>query len=168
MISREHALTLARYNRWMNEKLYAACAGLSDAERKAERGAFFGSIHRTLNHLLVGDLIWLSRFTGSSREGLHIDRPLHDAHEALQVHRCQTDEALIAFAGGLRPEWLAADFEVHSSAYGVYRRPAWLFVIHLFNHQTHHRGQITTLLSQQGIDIGATDLPVLPWHDSQA
>lgn len=168
MISREHALTLARYNRWMNDKLYAACGQLSDEQRKAERGAFFGSIHRTLNHLLVGDLIWLARFTGGSRDGLHIAQPLHEDHAALAAHRRQTDEALIAFAGTLTPEWLAADFEIHSSAYGVYRRPAWLFVTHLFNHQTHHRGQITTLLSQQGIDIGATDLPVLPWPEPTA
>lgn len=165
MISREHAATLARYNRWMNGKLYAACERLSDEQRKAERGAFFGSIHRTLNHLLVGDLIWLSRFTGSSREGLHIARPLHEDHAALAAQRRQTDEALIAFADQLTPDWLAADLEVHSTR-GVYRRPAWLLVTHLFNHQTHHRGQITTLLSQQGIDIGATDLPVLPELDA--
>jgi len=162
MISREYASTMARYNRWMNGKVYAACAGLTDDARKADRGAFFGSIHRTLNHLLVGDLIWLSRFTGGSREGLHIGQPLHDSFDALRAHREQTDATLLAFADGLTPERLRADLEITSTAHGVFSRPTWVFVSHLFNHQTHHRGQITTLLSQLGIDIGATDLPVLP------
>lgn len=162
MISREYAVTMARYNRWMNGKIYAACAGIADAERKADRGAFFGSIHRTLNHLLVADLIWLSRFTGGSREGLHIGQPLHEDFEALRAHREQTDTALLTFADGLTPEWLHADVEISSTAHGVFSRPGWVFVSHVFNHQTHHRGQVTTLLSQLGIDIGATDLPVLP------
>lgn len=162
MISREYASTMARYNRWMNGKVYGVCAGLSDGERKADRGAFFSSIHRTLNHLLVGDLIWLSRFTGGSREGLHIGQPLHEEFEALRAHREQTDAALLAFAEGLSPEWLAADLEITSTAHGAFSRPGWVFVSHVFNHQTHHRGQITTLLSQLGIDVGATDLPVLP------
>ena len=162
MITREYALTMARYNRWMNGKVYAACAGLADDVRKADRGAFFGSIHRTLNHLLVADLTWLSRFTGSARDGLHIGAPLHEDFEALRRHREQTDAALLAFADGLTPAWLSTDIEITSTAHGVFRRPAWVFVSHVANHQTHHRGQITTLLSQLGIDIGATDLPVLP------
>ena len=63
MIAPAYCQLMARYNRWMNERLYALCAGLDDDERKRDRGAFFGSIHGTLNHLLWGDRMWLGRFT---------------------------------------------------------------------------------------------------------
>lgn len=163
MITREHAQLMAEYNRWMNAKLYAAAATLTDAERKADRGAFFKSIHGTLVHLLVADLAWYYRFTGQSLDGL----PDEAARCADFVHLCArrvaVDADLEAWAATLQADWLAADFTYYSAAYAAqFTRPAWLLVAHLFNHETHHRGQITTLLSQLGIDIGATDLLVLP------
>lgn len=154
---------MAAYNRWMNGKLYACAAQLSDAQRKEDRGAFFKSVHGTLNHLLYGDLAWLYRFTGRSLDGLDPAAGLYDDFERLQQRRLELDAELSDWAANLTPQWLAADFTYYSQAYAAhFTRPAWLLVVHLFNHETHHRGQITTLLSQLGVDVGATDLPVMP------
>jgi uncharacterized damage-inducible protein DinB len=116
----------------MNERLYELCAGLPDTERQRDRGAFFKSVHSTLNHLLYGDRAWMSRFTGRD-------------------------------LGWREP----ADELTYTRIDGRTRTlPAWLLVAHMFNHQTHHRGQLTTLLSQLGVDPGATDLPWLPGTSS--
>ena len=163
MIDRDHARLMARYNQWMNAKLYDGCASLDDAARKEDRGAFFKSIHGTLNHLIYADIIWLKRFTGGSLDGLDPDAGPFDDFDALRARRVALDAELLAWIETLTPEWLAADFSYYSMAYkGRFTRPAWTLVVHLFNHSTHHRGQITTLLTQRGVDIGATDLPLLP------
>lgn len=163
MITSTYCALMARYNQWMNRKLYAACAQLSDAQRKQDRGAFFGSIHGTLNHLIYGDTAWMRRFSGRPLDGLHPRMEFHPELEALRAMRDIFDQEIIAWAEQLSPEWLAADFTYTSMADGTTRtRPAWVLVTHLFNHQTHHRGQITTLLSQFGIDVGVTDLPAMP------
>ncbi|ADZ69982.1 DinB family protein [Polymorphum gilvum] len=153
----------AAYNFWMTNKLYATCGQMSDAERKADRGAFFRSIHSTLNHLLFGDRIWMGRFTGRSHEhrGMGVDI-YDDFGELEQAHRAMAAE-IEAFAAGLTPEWLAGTLRwTNTTGTRTLERPRWLLVSHLFNHQTHHRGQITTLLSQSGLDIGVTDLPFMP------
>lgn len=168
MITSQHAQTMARYNRWMNDKVYAASDKLSDAERKADCGAFFKSIHATLNHLLWADYIWLGRFTKDTP--LEKDYPkvtlgteLHAEWAALRAARSAMDEDILAWAASLDPVWLASNFSWYSGITKSMRtRPAWLLVTHLFNHQTHHRGQVTTLLSQQGIDPGDTDLFLMP------
>lgn len=163
MITREHAQLMAEYNRWMNAKLYAAAATLTDAERKADRGAFFKSIHGTLVHLLVADLAWYYRFTGRSLDGLRAEAARCEDFAHLCARRAAVDIEIEAWAATLTPDWLAADFTYYTMADGAkYTRPAWLLVTHLFNHETHHRGQVTTLLTQLGVDVGATDLPVLP------
>lgn len=168
MISPEYAQLLARYNRWMNEKIYAASEQLSDAERKADLGAFFKSIHSTLNHLVWGDAMWLGRFT----KGTTLERAMpttsanvdvHADWDALKVARIALDEELIVWAGSLDTTWLAQDFSWYSGMNKTTRsKPSWLLVTHMFNHQTHHRGQVTTLLSQQNIDFGSTDLMMMP------
>jgi len=167
MIDLAYARMMTRYNRWMNQRLYAHCAGLSDAARKQDCAAFFKSIHGTLNHLLYGDLAWLYRFTGRTLEGLDPRAGLYDDFADLSRRRAELDEELIAWAESLDAHWLAADFSYYSQAYGQrFTRPAWTLLVHLFNHQTHHRGQLTTLLSQFGIDPGITDLPMLPDFES--
>ena len=154
---------MARYNRWMNQRLYAAAAQLSDAQRREDRGAFFKSLHGTLAHLIWGDRVWLARFTGQSIEGMSPKAGLEDSFDALRARREALDAELLAWVDGLRPEWLAADFRYFSLALQAhFTRPAWTLVTHLFNHQTHHRGQVTTLLMQFGIDPGITDLPAEP------
>jgi uncharacterized damage-inducible protein DinB len=164
-MSPEHARVMARYNRWMNEKLYAVAATLSDEERKLERGAFFGSIHRTFNHLLLADRVWLGRFTGTAlAEGelgpggiRALDQELYADFDELRRERAKTDDELDAFVAGLTEASLAGSLRfVRRGA--VNELPLWHALAHLFNHQTHHRGQITTLLSQAGRDPGVTDL----------
>jgi uncharacterized damage-inducible protein DinB len=163
MIDTDYARTMAAYNRWMNQRLYALCRGIPDSERRRDRGAFFKSIHGTLNHLIYGDLAWLSRFTGEPAEVPPLGTELFDDFDALSSARTALDSRLLAWAGGLRNDWLQAPFTYTSKVDGSQRtRPAWLLVVHLFNHQTHHRGQLTTLLHQLGHDPGVTDLPFMP------
>ncbi|QKJ67210.1 damage-inducible protein DinB [Deefgea piscis] len=154
---------MAAYNQWQNQQMYAAAATLSDAERKADRGAFFKSIHSTLNHLVWGDLMWLSRFTGetliSSPPGVDVYADFAELHAA----RMALDARIMAWANGLDAAWLNEPVTWTSKVYGFTQTiPRWVQVQHFFNHQTHHRGQVSTLLMQQGIDVGVTDLPLLP------
>lgn len=169
MISPIYCRTLAAYNQWINQRLYEVCAQISDQERKADRGAFFKSIHSTLNHLLDSDRIWLDRFLGQPSAGKAIGKELYSSFEALRQHREATDRDIVAWAATLSERWLAEPFEYTSNVDGKARiLPTWVLVAHMFNHQTHHRGQLTTLLSQLGCDYGATDLPWLPhppWAD---
>jgi len=165
MVNVDWLRALSRYNRWMNDKLYAIAESLDDEVRKRDVGAFFTSIHGTFNHLLVADRIWLGRF-----EGVHIpdgfigpggirslDQELYADFDDLRRERTKTDEQLSAWVDELSDARLSAPL--------VYRRgsvehtsPLWWAVVHLFNHQTHHRGQITTLFTQLGHDPGVTDL----------
>lgn len=155
--------TFARYNAWMNDKLYAVCAEIEDAERKRERGAFFGSIHGTLNHLLFGDRAWMGRFTGRAYAFAPIGTDLYDDFDELRAARQDMDRDILAWSEDLTEAWLNDELTWTSAIDGMARsRPCWLLASHLFNHQTHHRGQITTLLSQLGHDVGATDLPWMP------
>ncbi|HEY0974596.1 MAG TPA: DinB family protein [Solimonas sp.] len=163
MIDRDYARRLAAYNRWMNGKVYTAAAQLTDAQRKEDRGAFFKSIHATLNHLLCADQIWLRRFTGRPLDGLSLTTPQYEDFAAMRVRRDEVDAELAVWVETLTAEWLAADFSFHSQAANRrFQQPAWVLVTHLFQHQAHHRGQTTTLLSQFGLDVGPTDLPAMP------
>jgi uncharacterized damage-inducible protein DinB len=163
MIDAEYCLTMARYNAWMNERLYDVCARISDAERRRDLGAFFGSVHGTLNHLVYGDLAWLSRFTGDPPEIPPLGKELYADFAELRSVREALDARMIVWSLGLSEQWLAAPFAYTSKVDGATRTlPAWILVTHLFNHQTHHRGQLTTLLKQLGYDPGVTDLPFVP------
>jgi uncharacterized damage-inducible protein DinB len=165
---------LAEYNRWFNERLYAACETLSDEERQRDRRAFFGSIHNTLNHLAWGDQVWLKRFAAQGvefaslspdvldlREGAVHGTVLYESWEALRAKRVQLDAAIEAWAHDM-----PADFPLRTMRYantkGVQREhPMWKALTHFFNHQAHHRGQVTALLAQAGVDPGVTDLIAL-------
>lgn len=163
MISPSYCQRMAEYNQWMNQRLFDVCGALRDEERKRDRGAFFGSIHGTLNHLLYGDRAWLGRFTGLPASLPALGQDLYADFEELRRQRDLTDQALLLWASQLSESWLAQPLEYTSGVDAKTRRlPVWLLVTHLFNHQTHHRGQVTTLLSQMGHDLGVTDLPWLP------
>jgi uncharacterized damage-inducible protein DinB len=154
---------MAAYNRWMNERLYACCAELSDEDRKREVGAFFKSIHGTLNHLLLGDRIWLGRFTGQPFAVKSLSQELYADFAELRRERTVTDDAIADWVARLRESDFAGELSYQSVVNPRPRRyPFWFAVTHFFNHQTHHRGQLTTLLSQLGIDPGVTDLIWLP------
>ena len=163
MIDAEWCRTMAEYNRWMNGKIYALCAGLSDEERKKDRGAFFKSIHSTLNHLLWGDRAWFGRFIGKPWTLPKAGVDMYADFAELRRSRDDMDLAMLEWATGLTPQWLARELTWKSGIDGKTRTlPYWVVVTQMFNHGTHHRGQLTTLLSQLGLDPGETDLPWLP------
>lgn len=163
MISVEYCRILGRYNRWMNERLYAVAREMTDDERKQDRGAFFGSIHRTLNHILWGDRIWLGRFTGDAYSVPAFGADMHEGFDALVHERTATDTAILEWAGQLTPAWMEGLLEYRRASDGAQRSlPRWIAVTHLFQHATHHRGQVVTLMRQAGHDIGVTDLPWMP------
>jgi len=154
---------MSRYNRWMNERMFDCCATLSDADRKADRGAFFRSIHGTLNHILLGDRIWLARFLRRDFEFESLGQELYADFTELTRQRSLTDQEIADWVNTLTPARLAETL-TYTSVVNPEKRayPTWAAVVHFFNHQTHHRGQLTTLLSQSGVEPGVTDLIWLP------
>lgn len=161
---------LAQYNETMNLRLYDAASTLPAAEVGADRGAFFGSLLGTMNHLIVGDTIWLTRFAlhparFQALESLR-DAPLPtslsqsfgDSLPALRAHRLRLDGMIKAFASELRPSDLEQVLAYRTMRGLPFQKRFGSLLLHFFNHQTHHRGQCTTLLTQAGVDIGVTDL----------
>jgi uncharacterized damage-inducible protein DinB len=163
MITTDHVRAMAEYNRWQNENLYGAAMALSDGARKEPRGAWFGSIHGTLNHLLWADQIWMSRFADTPKPkvaSIPESVGMYDSWDELTRERAAFDQVILDWAGRLHPAWLAGDLTWFSGAMGrEASRPKWLLVTHMFNHQTHHRGQVHCMLTQAGLRPGTTDLP---------
>lgn len=167
-----HYVRLAQYNAWFNGELYRHVSTLDDAERKRDRGAFFGSIHDTLDHILLCDRMWLGRIQRSdlpfpSLDGARLvhppatlDQGVTQDWQMLRAFRSETDAVLTAFVSELTPELLASDLHYQNTRGIDFASPLWHVVAHLFNHGTHHRGQVTTLLSQAGVDPGPTDFIV--------
>ena len=165
---------LARYNRWMNQRLYAACELLPDTQRKANQGAFFKSIHQTLTHIVLADKMWLARFAKQGvafaalslellavPDGSDYTSDLHPDWSDLKLTRDALDAAIEQWLADMSPEFLTSTMR-YANTKGVQRtHPAWQALMHFFNHQTHHRGQVTTLLTQAGVDVGVTDLITL-------
>lgn len=155
--------TLARYNHWMNEKLLAVCAAMSDAERKQNRGAPFRSLHGTFNHLLVCDHLWLGRFKAQPFSVPSLDYELCTNFEELKREREKTDAEITEWVASLSDAALQSDLTFTAFSHPTqYTRPLWFCALHFFNHQTHHRGQITALIEQAGYDCGVTDLGAMP------
>ncbi len=144
---------MAAYNRQLNRQFYAACAQLDEANLRQDRGAFFKSIFGTLNHLLLVDRLWLGGFTGQPVSFASLDEELYDNFKELRTEREHTDADIQDWVKTLTTDALKAPFSENL------RFPLWLTVTHFFNHQTHHRGQLSALLSQCGADYGTTDLP---------
>ena len=154
--------TMAEYNHWMNQKLYAICAEIPDEKRKENLGAFFKSIHGTLNHLLYGDRVWMGRFIGQPVSS-QLGQDLYTSFDELQQQRELTDRQILLWVETLTANWLSQPLTYTSGVDGKTRTlPTWVLVTHMFNHQIHHRGQLTTLLSQLSFDPGITDLPWMP------
>ena len=149
---------MARYNRLANERLYAACANLSDADRKAWRPAFFSSIHGTLNHILLGDRIWIGRFEGRQVPSTDLDAILYDDFDELREARAVEDAGIESFVAGLAPAELAGTIRYVNNAGVPCDDPKALLIQHLFNHQTHHRGQVHGLLSQTEVPPPPLDM----------
>lgn len=159
----------ARYNREFNLLLFGKVAELDDVQRKRDMGAFFGSIHGTLNHILLADRIWLGRFAKAFPDMASLaDADLVHEFSSLSQEVCAdfdelfrerqaTDRVISDWVEELTDELLAQTMRYSNSSGQVRERPVWVAAAHLFNHQTHHRGQVTTLLSQLGRDPGVTD-----------
>jgi uncharacterized damage-inducible protein DinB len=148
----------ARYNRLANEALYEACAALSDEERRRDLGAFFTSVHGTLNHLLLGDRIWMTRFEGGAHVSTNLNAILFDDFAALRSARADMDRRIEAFFAALPARFLDRTLRYVNNAGIESADPASVIVPHFFNHQTHHRAQVHTLLSQLGRDPPVLDL----------
>ncbi len=163
----------------MNQRIVEAASRLTDEQLKSDRGAFFKSVLGTLNHILVGDMIWLKRFGShqASQEALEylstLDNPeslgtlLFDDLKGLKAEREKIDEILINWIAGLSEEDLEDYLSYQNMAGRPQKKLVGSLVSHLFLHQVHHRGQATTLLSQSGVDFGETDiLEILDDHSA--
>ncbi|NYE62429.1 putative damage-inducible protein DinB [Duganella sp. 1224] len=178
MTTPAHFALLARYNAGMNQQLYDAAARLTAGEFTADRKAFFGSLAGTLNHLLAADTIWLKRFSTHPAQfpallaARDLPQPAGLTHSfgddlaTLRAHREKLDAIISAWVPQITAADLAQTFEYRSMRGDAYRKEFGLVLLHFFNHQTHHRGQASTLMTQAGVDIGVTDLllwvPELP------
>ena len=167
MITQAWCRMMAAYNAEMNRRIYAAADTLDDAQRREARGAFFGSIHATLSHLLWGDTIWMSRFADWDvpNGGIPASIALHGDWVKLRMDRDTADTRIEAWAASLDPAWLDGTLGWYSGAMQRdVMRPNAVLVTHLFNHQTHHRGQVHAMITSFGAKTGDTDLPfILPF-----
>lgn len=170
---RDFITQFAEYNQWMNDKVYAAAAKLSTEELVRDRGAFFKSILGTLNHLVVADTLWLKRFANhptpfsALTPVIALEKPqalnqiifgeLPDLHQRRQL----LDQTINALAAQVSDADLEQILHYQSTQGVPSQKPFYKILMHFFNHQTHHRGQITTLLTQAGVDVGGTDLLLL-------
>ncbi len=166
MIEVDYVRTMAGYNAWQNELVLEAAEAVGEAARRAERGAFFGSIHKTLCHLLWADQLWLHRFAGTPPPAV-MDIPgsvgLCATWEELSAERRRFDGVIRQWALSLDPLWLEGELTWHSGAVGrEVTRPKALLAVHLFNHQAHHRGQVHAMLTAAGARTGPSDLPFMP------
>ena len=154
---------LSQYNQWMNEKIYQVCAFIPDEVRREDKKAFFDSIHGTLNHILLADKLWLSRFKKYTFEFKSLREELVTEFDLLWEERQKTDQEIQTYIDSLTEEKLLESWSFNS--HSQQRKCTfllWHLLQHFFNHQTHHRGQLTTLISQCGYDFGVTDLLWLP------
>ena len=154
----DHFRTFARYNAWANDRLYAACALLPDVEFRAPRQAFFGSIMATLNHILVGDRAWLGRLEGVPSGITRLDEILFEDLAELTRARVAEDDRIRTLVDGLNAEALEHEVVYRTMAGVEHRTPTPWVLSHLFNHQTHHRGQVHALLSQTTVKPPPLDL----------
>ena len=151
--------TFGRYNQWANQRLYAACATLPEGEYLKPRPSFFGSIHTTLNHVLVGDRLWLSRLTGHLATHIKaLDQILYPEFTGLRVAREAEDAAIINYVNGLDEPTLNSTLRYKNMEGETLAWPVRQVLGHLFNHQTHHRGQTHGLLSQTSVSPPPLDL----------
>jgi uncharacterized damage-inducible protein DinB len=164
---------LALYNQWMNNSIYKSAERLSLAELNADRDAYFGSIIGTLNHIMVGDILWFKRFADHDArfEALayfrSIDKPdtlsaiIHTDLKALEQERERIDNCIVQLTGELTDNVISSALSYRDSRGNQFCKNFGSLLQHVFNHQTHHRGQVSTLLYQAGVDVGVTDILAL-------
>ena len=153
-----HFRTLAHYNRIANQRLFATVAELEDAEYRKQRAGSFGSIHGLLNHILLGDRIWMARFEGGGESTPRLSTVLFEEFPALRTAREAQDVVIESFFERMDSGFLARSFAYVNNAGRDYVEAAGVPVAHFFNHQTHHRGQVHVMLSQAGVQPPSLDL----------
>ncbi|CUJ94245.1 DinB family protein [Shimia thalassica] len=165
MIDPEYCQMMARYNAWQNNQIKAAAERLTEADLRKERGAFFGSIMGTLNHILWADLLWMGRFDGGAppNGGVAESVSVTPTLAVWGAERFRTDGRIRQWADGLLAVNLVGNLTYTSA---VLKKditlPMAQCAVHFFNHQTHHRGQIHAMLTAAGQNTGDTDLVFLP------
>lgn len=159
MAKDDYFRTLARYNQWANRRLYGACAQLSEAEYMRPRPSFFGSIHATLNHILVGDRLWMGRITGHDAGITALDQILYGDFIGLKVAREAEDAQIINAVDAMDEPTLNSTLRYKTLVNPApVATPMRMVLAHFFNHQTHHRGQVHGLLSQTAVAPPPLDL----------
>ena len=164
-MNQEYAVMMARYNAWQNQSLLASVEKLSQEERRKDRGAFFGSIEQTFSHLLWGDEAWMSRFAGlpMPEGGIAASNAMIPDWAGFTKKRREFDGVILDWAKSTKAEWFEGDLTWYSGSVGHdVSKPKALLVVHFFNHQTHHRGQIHAMVTAAGAKTTATDLAFLP------
>ena len=150
---------LANFNTWANEKIMTSCKKLTETEYKKDRRAFFSSIHGTLNHLLVVDRAYISRIEGKDHGLKSLDQILYGNLFQLEEARIKEDKRLVDLVNNLSEESIHKEITYNGFETGKTTYTINTILITLFNHQTHHRGQIHNMLSQAGIKIPQVDIP---------
>jgi uncharacterized damage-inducible protein DinB len=157
-----HFDQLAQYNRWANRRLYDDAASLPDVDRKKPIGLFFGSVHGTLNHLLVTDQIWMRRMTGNGPQPERLNQILHEDFSALRAAREREDDRIHGFVTGLAEADYDRLLEYQNSSGKTFQQSLGPALTHFFNHQAHHRGQANAGLTMLGIrEPASLDLLIL-------
>lgn len=164
MIASRYVSQFAKYNQWQNSNLIEAADRLTDEQRKKNVGAFFGSIQGTLSHLLWGDSIWLDRLTHTPYQASPIDESgtVWSDWEQYKIARKAMDERFISWSETVTNDWLSGMLTYKTSRGIETTKPIDLLVVHIFNHQTHHRGQAHCLLTHFGVATKDTDFLVMP------
>lgn len=167
MFPKNYFELMAEYNKWMDEKIYNVCLQIPDEIRKKDLGAFFKSIHSTLNHIYYGDLAWIERLRDKKFTPRQISIDLYEDFDDLRAAQNRIDLDILDWVRDLTPDKLNQTFDYVSNVGNFSRKlPIWVLTTHMFNHQTHHRGQLTTLIKQLGYEPGITDIPWLPCLDN--
>lgn len=157
---KSHFTQMARYNAWANGRIYTDARALADYRKDV--GAFFGSLHGTLNHLMVADRIWMRRLTGTGDHPAKLNAIMFDDLPSLALARTQEDERIIRFVDGLPEEEIGRDLDYVTTTGVAQSTPVADVLTHMFNHQTHHRGQAHAILTMLGmVEPHALDLMLM-------
>ncbi len=178
MSEKSQFILMAKYNQLMNKRIFEACFKLPITTLNEDKGAFFKSILMTLNHIMIGDILWLKRFAKHPKnytsliamdafvQAEKLDQVLFDEMHLLYTERKKLDEVIIGFCNELKEEDITKSLNYTNFKKEVHCKHFGSLILHVFLHQIHHRGQVTTLLSQENIDFGDTDLPEIVPNES--
>lgn len=163
MISRAYLRELSAHNEWQNDVVFGLCDEIGEEARGEDRGMFFSSIHHTLDHILMVDRAILTYLNSETPPPSSYQDMIWPDWTELKSARREMDLLIKAFAESWDLDWLAGEADVRSPRRPDARfMPRWILVVQMFNHQTHHRSQVTAELHRMGLDYGSTDIPFRP------